>query len=707
MSKNPYVEVGYIIDIQEWGIDGNPLNNRNGLQAAIDWAYTNKYRKVIFPFDTTNTHPELKQGIYTLEDGGTDPSRNAIHEMLNLKSNTIYDLNGCTLKIKPNHFNSYQIVTMRLTKNTILQNGFLLGDKNDHIYSGGTTHEWGYGIHFMGATNCKIRNVEITNMTGDAVHLADASAGYKPVNFTDMEVGSIDDNGNPVNDSLSLRTKTFIKYSDLYNSVTKTSMFDNGEEKSFALYAGNDHGYGSMGEFTVREVLFYFYDSNYQFLTKTLGKLSSHIRLPFGAEYLKFSFPSREMETFTKYKMTVLRETRSSELSYVEDCILSDCRRQGVSISSSVNCGVKRTLIADIGGTAPSSCIDIEDGSHATEKIVIEDCIFKNSKWGVIFFDGHRHSMKNCVFEGNEINITNTYATGVTIENCNVFDGRVFLGRTTEVSNGYSPLSLTVKDCLFRSCMLQMTGNIDLYNSTFVNVDLRSYNSNNNMFDCKILNDKSYKYQSRQRAINLKNIKIYRTSFHLTNNSFYEELANVELIDCTYSGNKLILTNKVIMNGCTIETQQNASTFFEQWTEPSYFYAENTIFNLNSKKFGFNVFNFSLKNCTINNLDPTSHYGLAFLRSLNGSDVKVTLEDCFLPFPNNKRFLYWTPTNGEKLELRINNCHIINTSTKDDLKITTNISPTDIKYLEIKDSILEKLKCDFRNEDLEEDVQYL
>jgi hypothetical protein len=697
----------YLIDLKKWNIDGNPLNNRNGIQAAIDWAYDNHYQKVVFPYDTNHSHPEIRQGIYTLEDGNTSPySGTNRHEMINLRSNTIYDLNGCTLKVKPNNFEGYQVVTMRLIQNTILQNGFIVGDKNEHDYSVGTTHEWGYGVRFMGATNCFVKNMDIKHMTGDAVYFGDANAGYKQVGTSLMEVGSIDDTGNAITDTMSYRTNTFIKYTDLYDSVTKTSIYAVGEKRSFTLFAASDHGYGSLGEFKIREVYFYFYDASYNFISKKLGLLSSDCEMPDNAEYIKFVFPSLEFGTFTTYQFTILREAKRSKNSYVMDSVFTNCRRQGVSISKSVNCGVKRTLISDISGTAPSACIDIEDGSHSTEKIIIEDCIFKNSKWGVIFYDGHRHSMKNCTFEKNDINISNTYATGVTIENCNVFDGTAFIGRTTNTSNGYHPLSVTVRDCLFRDCKVDFNGFANVYETTFVNVDLRAYNGNNNIFDCNVVSDMGYRFRNQILSVSLKDVKIYRTSFDLTDVVDYEIFENAELHDCTYVGDKLRLTKNVVMKRCIIETRSGVGVCFEQLVAGDFFYAEDTTFNLNSNKFAYSVMNFSLKRCTINGLDSTSNYGMAYMYSPNGVDVSVTLDECKISYPNNKRFIYWVPANGAKLVFKVNKCNIINTSTKTDLKLTTSILPADIRYLELIDTVLEGIKCDFRNEDLEEDVTY-
>ncbi|WP_256580251.1 hypothetical protein, partial [Pseudomonas sp. GP01-A3] len=44
--------------------------------------------------------------------------------------------------------------------------------KNTHQYNGGGTHEWGFGIQIRGSKNVTIKNVELSNFTGDGILLS-------------------------------------------------------------------------------------------------------------------------------------------------------------------------------------------------------------------------------------------------------------------------------------------------------------------------------------------------------------------------------------------------------------------------------------------------------------------------------------------------------------------------------------------------------
>ena len=86
-------------------------------------------------------------------------------------SNKIVDLNGSTLKLTAvdgAEKEKYCVVRIKECNNAILKNGFILGDREDHI---GTVSEYGHGISCLRCTNSKIENVNVSKCTGDGIVL--------------------------------------------------------------------------------------------------------------------------------------------------------------------------------------------------------------------------------------------------------------------------------------------------------------------------------------------------------------------------------------------------------------------------------------------------------------------------------------------------------------------------------------------------------
>lgn len=86
-------------------------------------------------------------------------------------SNKIIDLNGATLKLDAvdgAEKEKYCIVRIKECDNVTLKNGFVLGDREDHI---GTVSEYGHGISCLRCTNSKIENVNVSKCIGDGIVL--------------------------------------------------------------------------------------------------------------------------------------------------------------------------------------------------------------------------------------------------------------------------------------------------------------------------------------------------------------------------------------------------------------------------------------------------------------------------------------------------------------------------------------------------------
>ena len=116
---------------------------------------------------------KLKKGIYLVDGQSTQYGVNETEEKkgIIMCSNIVFDLNGSVIIQKKNDKVGYAIFTVREVENVEIRNGTIIGDKEEHIYSGESTHEWGFGIDIRGGKNIVIKNMEISKCTGDGVFI--------------------------------------------------------------------------------------------------------------------------------------------------------------------------------------------------------------------------------------------------------------------------------------------------------------------------------------------------------------------------------------------------------------------------------------------------------------------------------------------------------------------------------------------------------
>lgn len=94
----------------------------------------------------------------------------------------------------------YAIFTVKECEDVSITGGTLIGDKEYHDYSDvnstwGNSHEWGFGISLQGSTNVRIVSLNISNMTGDGIHIGGSrrlSAGGKVSQNIEIDDCTID-----------------------------------------------------------------------------------------------------------------------------------------------------------------------------------------------------------------------------------------------------------------------------------------------------------------------------------------------------------------------------------------------------------------------------------------------------------------------------------------------------------------------------------
>ena len=156
------------VDIKWFGLRyGIEYDNSESLNAALQLASLSPSHTLLLPMNQiiyVKSHfdefdPSLNDGIKYLRKGSVC-----------IPSDTIFDLNGSTIKCLPNNKQQYNILFSRESHGITVINGIIEGDSSEHKYLSGS-NEWGYGIEFQGVHDFLIQNVICKGCTGDGIDL--------------------------------------------------------------------------------------------------------------------------------------------------------------------------------------------------------------------------------------------------------------------------------------------------------------------------------------------------------------------------------------------------------------------------------------------------------------------------------------------------------------------------------------------------------
>lgn len=116
----------------------------------------------------------------------SDSEKNIMHIESNQK--IIIDFFCSTILLKENQYEAYNIINANNCISVELRNGFLVGDRKNHDYTTiSSTHEFGYGIFFNQTISGEAFNMDISDMTGDAITNKNGeSTGTITVNQSDL-----------------------------------------------------------------------------------------------------------------------------------------------------------------------------------------------------------------------------------------------------------------------------------------------------------------------------------------------------------------------------------------------------------------------------------------------------------------------------------------------------------------------------------------
>lgn len=220
----------YIINLNKWGIDGNPINNTNGINNAIQYAYEKGYNEVRLPsVGSYSNDTNIKNSIYLIEPYSDDGNWKT--PSIKMVSNLTFNLNRNTLKIRPNGLTGYSCIEIgRNVKFASVINGKIEGDKEEHDFSDKSkypTHEFGFGVTFSGCKHSSIENLEISGFTGDSVYMGwffDRDYSNR-LTGTDFELGNFNSTQTKVDSTNTIRTKTpYVFSSPIWSEVDQISI---------------------------------------------------------------------------------------------------------------------------------------------------------------------------------------------------------------------------------------------------------------------------------------------------------------------------------------------------------------------------------------------------------------------------------------------------------------------------------------------------
>ncbi|MDR1908328.1 MAG: right-handed parallel beta-helix repeat-containing protein [Spirochaetaceae bacterium] len=160
----------YIIDNAAFGISSDRTNARAtnaGINTAIAKAKKDGYNVV-----------KLTKGEYLLS-AGRDGLGYANQSGIYVPSFITLDLTDASIYMEPNHYTGYTLIRLNMVEDVTIIGGHLIGDRKEHDYTTiEHTHEFGYGIAILGSKNVTIRDMNIEQMTGDAIVIG----GYAYIN---------------------------------------------------------------------------------------------------------------------------------------------------------------------------------------------------------------------------------------------------------------------------------------------------------------------------------------------------------------------------------------------------------------------------------------------------------------------------------------------------------------------------------------------
>ncbi|MGB3776299.1 MAG: right-handed parallel beta-helix repeat-containing protein, partial [Leeuwenhoekiella sp.] len=168
----------------------------------------------------------------------TNPNFYQSVEAINVPGNFTLKMSDNThLRTFPNNSKKSSLLAIRDASNTTIKGGNLHGDRDDHVYEGNSSHEWGHLLDLHAARNAKIDGVKMFNATGDGLVIHSLNftfqSNYKPSNNI-LVTNCFFDSSRRNNLSITDGFDIVIENNEFYRSGVDTPK-SNGTNPRFAI----------------------------------------------------------------------------------------------------------------------------------------------------------------------------------------------------------------------------------------------------------------------------------------------------------------------------------------------------------------------------------------------------------------------------------------------------------------------------------------
>lgn len=544
----------YLVDLTRWGIknDGtNPLNTSKAINQMLQWASANNITNVTFPI-----------GIYLIHE--TTP--------IELPSRINLNLNGSTFQMNPNSLVSYKVFNFDKDQEYCrISNGYIRGERDLHDYSSGQTHEGGFGVNIT--SNCKyiyIDNCEISNFTGDGVHVITTFGQIVSSFAGTMEIGTYDNRtGNPINDSTRIRSTMKISLTNSYQDLA--------EEMGYFGLTGD--GWGGLGtDITAKHYDVFFYRSDHSFISSITNNLFfDMVTIPTDAEYALISLHQSKLPLNSGINI-MARVPKIPKNCFFERCNIHNNRRQGLSLGGQF-IYVRDCEIHHIGGpssklgTDPQGGIDIEDGYDLNQYFFVTGNYFHHN-WG---YDIVAKSTRNLFISNNRFSENGKYLSlaitqgvdrALITENyfhqCRVS----YIGEVIASSNFYYGCQVVIESTNPNDVRTCLVSNSIFEDSIIMFNKMSPYRVS--IENCKFINT-----DSKHSTFNYSQTFSIRAQPQIIRNCSFK---GTDRLYFAYYPNPLSTANGWIISGCSFEGIK--SGFLKgKYTNCSFTKMENTIIN--------------------------------------------------------------------------------------------------------------------------------
>lgn len=392
----------YYVNAGEYSIhldNTDSTNTTNGIQTALDYASSNSYKKIVFPYGEYLISPAVRT-IYPPSD-------------------MIIDFNDSILNIEPSQLTAvgYKMFYFTNVKNTKLMRAHVYGERDSTTIQNSV--EGCLSVLIDDCLNTGLESCTFSKSPGFNVitgTLMNRNMGNPTrsvsISRFNFEPGNIDEDGQIDN---SLLTNYY-----RYNQFLDVSGLG---DYYLVGYTQGYHGYPHLRS---RLYSLHFYDQNYNHIESQMFNLQYYnYQKPSNARFAKIVIyqetPPSSGDTDFNSAVAFIRTIGMPRNCYIKNCIFEDNFSTGLAMCGGQNWKIEGNTFSNNEGRMPGCDIDWEDGWEHMVGDVIKKNTF-NSRLGVIFSAGSSLAALNNTFNNSSMTVWSR-TQNFRIYN-NLFNGR-------------------------------------------------------------------------------------------------------------------------------------------------------------------------------------------------------------------------------------------------------------------------------------------